>query len=160
MVAVNLCTEKHALLVAGEKCENIAQRAANVGRHFAQGLPKCALRIAALNDDDPIDINRVQLVGLGGKVGHPLVDSRFDQGIGVFPVRDCRFIRFEQRLIDPHARIERPKGGFKPFDGMVTTGVIQAFVVDALHPQDHAQIARLGQKGFFVPEAVEIDMRL
>src|SRR5713226_8415062 len=69
VVALNLRTEKRALLVAGKECEDIAQRAADVGRHFEQGFPECALGIAALNHDDPIEIDRVQLVGLGGKVG-------------------------------------------------------------------------------------------
>src|SRR5207245_1101666 len=40
MVAVNLCTEKRALLVAGKQCQHIAQRAADVGRCFAQSFPK------------------------------------------------------------------------------------------------------------------------
>src|SRR5713101_6597104 len=154
MVALDLRTEKRALLVAGEECQDIAQRAANVGRHFTQGLPKCALLIAALNDDDPIVINGVQLVGLGGKVGHPLVDSRLDQGIGIFPMRDCRLVRFEQRLINPHARVEGSRSSFKPLDGMVPAGAVQAFVVDALHPQDHPKVSRLTWMKFLMSSPV------
>jgi len=43
---------------------------------------------------------------------------------------------------------------------MIAAGMVEAFVVNAFHPKNHAKVARFGQKGLIIPEAVKIDVRL
>jgi hypothetical protein len=43
---------------------------------------------------------------------------------------------------------------------VIAAGVVEAFVVNAFRPKNHAKVTRLGQEGLIVPEAIEIDVRL
>jgi hypothetical protein len=67
-------------------------------------------------------------------------------------------IVFEQDLIQACSLIERAQGGFGAFDGLVTSSMVEALVVDSTQLEDSAEIACLGQEAVFVPEAVEIQL--
>src|SRR2546430_16824360 len=110
MIMFDLRAEKRALLILGEERMYIAQGAADVGWQLAERLPERALCVTALDQDNPVQVNRVHLVCFGGEIGHSLIDSGLDQRIAVLLMGNRGFVGLEQRLVHAHARIEGPKG--------------------------------------------------
>ena len=77
----------------------------------------------------------VKAVGFGLKEGFTLLHSGADQGAVVPSVRNRGPVVFIKNLIEPDLVIERAESGFETLDRIITSGVVEAFVVDPADPE-------------------------
>src|ERR1700756_1593235 len=112
----------------------------------------------ALEEDDVIDRQRKKRVRFVRKIREAILDRRVYNRLAIELVRDRLVVPFEEVLVDAVAVVKQLERRFESLCEAVGGGSVQAFVIDAPHFHDNAEVSRLGKEDVGVDKAVEVHL--
>src|ERR1700733_2169799 len=137
---------------------------AQIGNRFFRVLRKLGKRISdllrgpeSLEQDNVINRQGKERVGLAAKVGDAIFDRRIHDGVVIELVRDGFVVALEEILVDAVVLVEQLQGRFEAFCETVDRSGVETLVIDAADFEDDADLSALGEKNVRADEAVEID---
>src|ERR1700682_6456699 len=123
-IALDLLVHHRALIVRTKQTLHSLHAAARFLYRLRNGPEQAALRIFAIDQQNPEDLEVVKAIGLRAQERCTLLDRLASQCILVSGVRNLWVVAFEEDLVNPAPVIERSKGRFETFHCIVAPGMI------------------------------------
>jgi hypothetical protein len=159
-IALYLRAEQHLHDVAGELRFEFPDGPFWVAWEASQRGHDAGLRPCSFKHHRVVNLDLIEMVEFRLEELTTLVDGRVDQRVAVMCKWHLWPIGLEKVLIDMKSRPERFEGRFQPLDRELLSGLVKALEVHSADLEDHAKVAALGEEGRFIPEAVEVDVRV
>ncbi len=159
-IALYLRAEQHLHDVAGELRFEFSNRALWIAWESSQSGHDAGLRPCSFKHHRVVNLDLIEMVEVRLEELTALVDGGVDQGVAIASEGHLWPIGLEEVLIDMKSRSERLEGRLQPLDCELLSRLVKALEVHSADLEDHAKVAALGEEGGFIPEAVEVDVRV
>ena len=140
-VALNLSPKKRLHAVIRELSPELADGSSRIGEEATDRAADTPLRPCTFEQHHIEDLNLIETVMLRCEEAAALIDCGFDHRIVIAGKGNFRPVRFEEVLVDMESGAESFESCLQALDRIFLFGAIEAFVVDTLNIQNHAQVA-------------------
>lgn len=125
---------------------------------FGERASQLVCSLQSLVQNDVIDGQRKQRVGLAVKISDAVLNRGVYDGIVVEFVRNCFIVPLEEVLVDAVVFIEELQRRFQTLCQTINRSVVKTLVVHTADFEDEAHFSCLGEKNVRTNESVQIDL--